>query len=332
LRRAWPAARRRAPSSQRDDVRVRILEAAVEIVASDGLAGASVSRVIARARLSRRTFDRYFASVEDCVIAVIEDALADVAGLASAALQRDAPRQERLRYAIADVLAYFDERPALARVCLVGTLTGSPRLLTSRLRVIERFRSVVAEGIDGPSQPAAALTAEASMASILGLTYAELVKDEEPHLVDLVGPIMSSVVRPLPSERQIAEELRCGAELARGIRSRRTGQVTEDRTARPQGGVPSVLVDPRAFRARKCLHYVAANPGASNRLIGDGIGVAHRGQLSALLASLRRLGLVVTAPALPGHANAWRVTPHGRRVALAVDAETDETLGPAGPR
>jgi len=101
--------------------------------------------------------------------------------------------------------------------------------------------------------------------------------------------------------------------------------LTERSTASPVE-IPTVLRDPRAHRARGCLRYLAENPGASNRQIADGIGIARHDQASTLLSRLAAAGLLAKQPGAPGLPNAWTLTGHGVQVALALGAEA--TLDP----
>src|ERR1700732_5350659 len=55
--------------------RARVLTAAVETVAELGYARMSVAQVIARARVSRKTFYDVFAGREDCFLAAFEQAI-----------------------------------------------------------------------------------------------------------------------------------------------------------------------------------------------------------------------------------------------------------------
>src|SRR5438445_9854570 len=56
--------------------RARILTAMVRVVSEDGVGAATVSRVVKRAGVSRRTFYEHFSGCEDCFLAVFEEALA----------------------------------------------------------------------------------------------------------------------------------------------------------------------------------------------------------------------------------------------------------------
>jgi AcrR family transcriptional regulator len=301
-----------SPPSQRS----RILDAVVAVVAEHGLAGSSIARVLPRARVSRRTFLAHFNGIDAALASVADEAFEDVSVIVRRAFKGHDHWRDSLRASLAQVLLFFDQRPELARVLLVETLTGHPALLRHRRAVINRFCAVVVERISGDSDRSP-LVAESALAAVMGVAYSRLIEPNGPLLIELVGPLMA-VLTATSSGPNVATELRRGAELTGALRTLATPSVNEVAPSVENEIVPKPLRDPRAFRARACLLYIAAHPGSSNRQVGDGAGVAHRGQLCALLQELDRLGLLAKNAGRPGHANSWRPTSRGRRVAQLV--------------
>ena len=82
------------------------------------------------------------------------------------------------------------------------------------------------------------------------------------------------------------------------------------------------------YRTVRVLMAVAANPGASNRIVGDSAGIGDQGQISKLLARLSKLGLVTNSGLGPGRGapNAWTLTSKGARVEQVLTGR----LGGAG--
>jgi AcrR family transcriptional regulator len=150
--------------------RARTLDAVVNVVAERGVAGASVGQVIARAKVSRRTFYECFAGVEDALVALMDRTLEQVSVLASRAFEREGSWRDGMRAALAAVLAFFDSKPELARVCLVETLGGGPVVLAQRERVVGAFRALVVERIESEVSPASPLAAEGVLASVMVLS------------------------------------------------------------------------------------------------------------------------------------------------------------------
>jgi hypothetical protein len=81
------------------------------------------------------------------------------------------------------------------------------------------------------------------------------------------------------------------------------------------------------YRTMMVLAVIAARPGLSNIQVAAGAGVADPGQISKLLRRLERIGLLANAgKGQPkGLANAWQLTPRGRRVQSAIAREVAAT-------
>src|SRR6202042_589147 len=106
--------------------RARILQATVEVVAEQGYARASVGQVVARARVSRRTFERLFKGLEDCLATVFDLGLERTIVLVGEAFEREETWQDGLRMALASLLLFLDREPLLTRVWLVESLAAGP--------------------------------------------------------------------------------------------------------------------------------------------------------------------------------------------------------------
>lgn len=300
--------------------RERILDAAADVVAERGVARASVVNVVDRAGVSRRAFyDSFQDGLQGCLLAVIDRALADVSELVERAFAGASHNWiAGMRGALANVLAYFDERPGVARVCLVETLTAGAAVTEHRDRALGEFMRDVVERIEPQIEHPSPLAAEATFASVIGVVQARLMTGKQCRpLIELTAPLIGVMVAPFvgqaEADREIARAEQLVAEL---IRAR--GAEQPDRNAASAAHPPSALLAPRSHRARASLIYVAAHPGASNRQVGAAIGVSHRSQIAKTLERLVDLGLLVKRPGAPGHANAWHATEAGRESARVL--------------
>ncbi len=126
-----------------------------------GWANTTVADIVARSRVSRRTFYETFANREDCLAAVLEDILGVIAGeLAEAGLE-GVEWRERVRRGLLAILGFFDREPVFARVCVVQALSGGPGVLARREEILGRLVSVVDEGRRSPrARRCTPLTAE----------------------------------------------------------------------------------------------------------------------------------------------------------------------------
>jgi hypothetical protein len=132
------------------------------------------------------------------------------------------------------------------------------------------------------------------------------------------------------SDDQVAREIERGEQLAREMLASRTSL---DRGARPavpsqdrleldpaDVEIPALLRNAKATRARLCVRYLAERGALgltpSNREIATAVGIAHKGQVSKLLARLESYAIVGKISHGAGRPNAWWLTPYGQEIAI----------------
>lgn len=125
-----------------------------------GYAGASVSEVIAAARVSRPTFYDYFSDRDDCFLATLKDSQQKLAASAEQQVADGAPEQG-LGSAVRALVAFAQAEPAIARFLFYEVLAAGPRALQARDqalnelgRLIERRLSRLAVQTRAPDLPA----------------------------------------------------------------------------------------------------------------------------------------------------------------------------------
>ncbi len=74
------------------------------------------------------------------------------------------------------------------------------------------------------------------------------------------------------------------------------------------------------YRTVRVLTFIGDHPGASNREIAEGAGIADQGQISKLLTRLERLRLVrnLGEGQIKGASNEWYLTDRGAQVERAT--------------
>jgi AcrR family transcriptional regulator len=129
-------------SAPRPAQRERILDAAIDTIAREGHANATVGKFVDRAGVSRPTFYEYFVDKDACltgaVAAISEQLQRDI----DSSLYRDESGQTTRR--TVDALASFcHTRPAHARVLFVASLAGPPATLDARATGIARIAHTI---------------------------------------------------------------------------------------------------------------------------------------------------------------------------------------------
>jgi AcrR family transcriptional regulator len=332
--------------------RTRILGAMVRVVAEQGMGATTVSKVVKHASVSRRTFYELFSSCEDCFLAVFEEAVERASriakeAVADAAVTAASPRgvwREQVRAGLGALLGFFEDEPALGRLLVVDALGAGPKVLESRARVLETLASIVGLGRDEgkrgrgkaassssfslPSSASPALTAEGTVGAVLAVIHARMTQPQEHRsLTQLLNPWMGMIVLPYLGQAAAAKELaRPAPKRPRGRASTAPRVANGVRNGSRVGAPPDPLegLDMRlTYRTLMVLSVIAAEPGASNRRVGEGAGIHDQGQISKLLGRLGKLGLIHNSGAgqPKGESNAWTLTARGQQVQHALDTD-----------
>jgi AcrR family transcriptional regulator len=131
-------ARRGRKSTQRE----RLLEAMVLLVAREGLAAATIARVIEQAGVSRPTFYEYFGDRDACFIAALAGVQQLLLAHVRRAVERESP-EHAVKTTIRALIEFANSHPLRARVALSEALGGGTRALDARDRAIAQIAQVI---------------------------------------------------------------------------------------------------------------------------------------------------------------------------------------------
>jgi AcrR family transcriptional regulator len=301
--------------------RSRLIAAAVQVVDELGYGAATVAQITGRARVSRRTFYELFANREECLAAVLEDAVVLVESELRAADLQSVGWLERIRLGLWTILSFFDREPLLARVCVVQLAQGGTAVLQMREEVLARLTAVVDEGrgVSVRGEECSPLTAEGLVGAAVAIVHARLARGERARLRGLQGELMGMLVLPYlgvgAARRERGRAVPAAVPVASGVR----------RFVGSEGGVVDPLDGVRmrlTYRTARVLEGVGEYAGLSNREVAVFAGISDQGQVSKLLMRLEGLGLLVNRGQghLKGEPNAWRLTPRGEQVARSIRA------------
>jgi AcrR family transcriptional regulator len=314
-----PATRARVLQMQRS----RLLSAALTAVEEHGYADTTVAHIIGRARVSRRTFYDLFEDREACLLATLEDAVAQVAGELHTAELDGLAWRERVRTGLWRILCFFDREPELARLCVVQSLRGSQRVLERREQILLALADVIDEGRHESSRgrERSPLIAEGVVGAALAILHTRLLRRDPQALGDLLGELMGLIVLPyLGSAAARRERTRPLPAPPMRETNHSFAALAQHAAQAPPGELPMRLT----YRTARVLENVAEYPGASNRVLAGHAGIADQGQVSKLLARLQRLGLVQNTGEghTKGEPNAWQLTPIGVQVTQGIRGNT----------
>jgi AcrR family transcriptional regulator len=293
--------------------RARMLGAAVEAIEENGYARLTVARVISRAKVSRKTFYDLFVDREDCFLAVFERTLEQMRMRVVEAFEQESSWREEVRAGLAALLVFIDEEPELARLCVVDALGGGPRVLEERARVLEELRKVIDRGGTAATvrHELPSVTAEGVIGAVFAVIHTRLLERSPKPYIGLHGSLMSMIVLPYLGVRVASREVSRPAPEVR-----RRGKTDSGVGKDPMAGLDMRLT----YRTVRVLTTIREHPGASNREVADGSGIADQGQISKLLSRLEGLGLIenVDQSQSKGAPNEWCLTDRGERVERAT--------------
>ncbi len=294
--------------------RTRMLAAAVEAVEEVGYARMTVAQVIGRAKVSRKTFYVVFADREDCFVAAFDQAVAHGRALVVEAYEQEPGWRAGIRAGLDRLLNLLDDEPAIAKVCVVEALGAGSKVLEHRAAALEEAAAAIDRGrsLASNANELPEVTAEGVVGAIFTVLHTRLLEGGAEPLAGLRGSLMSMIVLPYLGASAASSELRRPALEPHpdSLLSR------APRNKDPLDGLNMRLT----HRTVRVLMVIAERPGASNREIAEGSGIADQGQISKLLTRLARLKLVENTGdgQEKGASNAWHLTARGEQVERAT--------------
>lgn len=134
-------------TTDRDEPRERLLRAIAAVAAEDGVQELSASKVVARARASRRTFYRHFVDREDAFLECFDEVRGRTLAAARGAFRAEMPDWPRaVRAGLEAIFAYLASEPDFARVAFVEILGAGPKALARRDEAVKEFTELFEPG------------------------------------------------------------------------------------------------------------------------------------------------------------------------------------------
>lgn len=291
--------------------RVLLIAAMADIVHERGIEAATVGQIAERASVSRRAFYDLLGTRDESFLAVLDLTIAGARARLAETYEAAEPWLERIRVGLHTLLAYLDERPQQARLCL-DVLSANPSTLARRREMLDVLMAIVDEGRmeSRAAQQLPSVTAEGVVGGILAVVEARLQAQPSNGLLEFAGPLMSMLVLPYLGPVVARRELFRPMIVPEGQSVPERGEESD--------GPPRTRI---TYRTLRVLATIDAKPGLSNRAVAAAAGIRDQGQVSKLLARMESRGLVRNdgLGRLKAGANSWVLTPRGSAVARAVN-------------
>jgi AcrR family transcriptional regulator len=199
----FPGSRGRRPP------RDRILEAMLLVSGELGYERIAVRDVIERAQTSRATFYKHFADREDCFVQAYRDAGEWLCRRMIAAAKRQDSWREGVRAALAELLEFCANRPAIAKALLIEVHAAGERSLAQRRDLMERLsRALDSARREIPSRQAPPpVASDFIVGAIDTLLAAKLLDDDAARAPEMLPGLLHFVVMQYLGEAAAWEEM-----------------------------------------------------------------------------------------------------------------------------
>lgn len=148
------------------EVRTGLALALASAVAEKGYAGTTIADIVAKARVSKRTFYEHFADKQECLMALYAGACDRLTAVLREAGSADQPWRDRVRSVVGAYLSVLEAMPAVNRALLVEMQAAGERAYRMRQETQRAFAQTLVEIVEsgrpanpeiGPLSPALAL-------------------------------------------------------------------------------------------------------------------------------------------------------------------------------
>lgn len=178
-----------------ENQRERLLNGVVEAVAENGYNAATISRITAAAKISRRTFYEYFEGKEDCFLAAYEMIEAHVLDSMLAAPGAGEEWPERVRARLAALLDVLARDTAVSRVFLVEPLAAGGDI-AARYREAMQLVAATLRPEPPPSELDMEIRDQALIGGIATLIVRRLNTGGATHLHELLPDLVELALAP----------------------------------------------------------------------------------------------------------------------------------------
>ncbi len=133
-----------------EEPQARILEGFTAAIAEKGYADTTIADIVARARVSKRTFYEHFPDKEACLLAAYSAATSAMQAAMKSAFDGTTtlPWAAQVEAVIDAYVTALESTPSLTRACLVEMAAAGPRALRLRREVHEAFATQLRGFID----------------------------------------------------------------------------------------------------------------------------------------------------------------------------------------
>jgi AcrR family transcriptional regulator len=187
--------------------RERLLAAMAHEVAARGYRATTITEVVKAASVSTRDFYELFDSKEECFLAAFDAVYGHLADLISSAAESESDWDRQVIAALRAALDFFTSEPDLARLCLLESVSATPKIAA-------RYREAVLACVPGLARGRAELADPDSLlpdteGSIIGgavsLVTGAIIAGDTQKLPELLPDLTTFTLSPYLGAERAAE-------------------------------------------------------------------------------------------------------------------------------
>lgn len=215
------------PGLRSRPARERLLEAMLAVSGELGYEQVAIRHVIERAKTSRATFYKHFDDREDCFVAAQRDAGEWLCRRLIGTAARQGSWREGLRAALAELLEFCANQPAIARALLVESHAAGPRAMDQRRELMERLSHALDSARrEIPSRQAPPPVASSFIVGAIdSLVSAKLMEGDAEHAPEMLPGLLYFVVMQYFGESAAWEEMAAAPLATWSARRARAGGI-----------------------------------------------------------------------------------------------------------
>jgi AcrR family transcriptional regulator len=187
------------------DQRLRMMLAMIEAVGQNGYRATTVADVIARARVSRKTFYQHFANKQDCMLSSADLVSAEGMRRVERAYREAEGQSERVQAGLLALFAAAIENPAALRLNMIEIAAVGPAGIERRERsalYYEGFMRDALELVPG-AETVSGVTVKALVGGLSRVLYSHVVSGRHAETPALVADLVNWTTSYYPTPRAI---------------------------------------------------------------------------------------------------------------------------------
>jgi AcrR family transcriptional regulator len=186
--------------------RRRIMDAIAELTAERGYDATKIGDIVRRAGVARKTLYDNFEGKEEVFLAAFDTAVDEAMGQIEAdCAEVDGKWEERIQAGLASFLRYVAENPALARMCMIESLSATPAATERYEAAMQRFVDLVKRTVPQNDQTPET-TEESLVGGVAWIVYQQIRRDEAAQAEDLLPELTDFMLAPFHGAAEAARK------------------------------------------------------------------------------------------------------------------------------